>query len=297
MRWLALAAASACVACASPGGGARTAKIDQVSRSAEAFTAFLGSRGRAIEQIRAAMPRAPAESVYLVAPEVPNAELARYIELDASGYAFEIFLRVLVSKRDRRVHRYLVKGDWRSVKLGFTSLRDPEWYDAVYLHTHPRDKRLIPNSIPDFLHAEVFPNVSKLVVGDGIPVEFESIARNADGIDVFEIDGRQLSIERPTHAPPRTKDELRRAQHDVDDAARELDRIFRESVERGSQRVELRNADGMRVVYDRRRPLAARLDDVYRLAELALPEERAGSAPARASSRTPESGASPALGY
>ncbi len=58
--------------------------------------------------------------------------------------------------------------------MGYRSLQLPELYDAIYLHTHPRDKRVLPNSISDYIHADTFRFVSTLVVGNGIPIEFES---------------------------------------------------------------------------------------------------------------------------
>ncbi len=65
--------------------------------------------------------------------------------------------------------------------MGYESLQHPELYDAIYLHTHPRGKRIIPNSIPNYIHAETFRVVSTLLVGDGIPIEFESIERSGMG--------------------------------------------------------------------------------------------------------------------
>jgi len=112
-------------------------------------------------------------SVFLIDENVTNEELGEYIQSEASDYPFEIFLRVTVSTADQRVYRYIVKGDWRSVKMGYGSLQHPELYDAIYLHTHPRGKRLIPNSIPDYIHAGTFRFVSTLLVGNGISIEFE----------------------------------------------------------------------------------------------------------------------------
>jgi hypothetical protein len=52
---------------------------------------------------------------------------------------------------------------------------------------------------------------------------------------------------------------------------RELDRIFRENVETGHERVALQNSEGMLVTYERNRGLDRRLDEVYRNAGLLLP--------------------------
>ncbi len=295
---MALAAlAAACAACAGMSDTRSAHKIDRVSRSGEAFFAFLQSPGKTLAEIREAMPRAAADSVYLVAADASNDELADYIQIDASDYPFEIFMRVAVSKDNQRVYRYIVKGDWRSVKMGYGSLRHPDFYDAIYLHTHPRNQRLLPNSISDYIHAESFRDVSTLLVADGIPIEFKRIARNADGVDFFEVDGREFSLERPAYPRVRTKEQMRREQRDADDAIRELDRIFKQNVKSGHERIALRNSEGMRVVYERDRTLAGRLNEVYLAVELPLP---AGSDDAAANSEithTPASDAPVPLGF
>jgi hypothetical protein len=210
-------------------------------------------------------------SVYLIDENVTNEELGEYIQFEASDYPFEIFLRVTVSTANQHVYRYIVKGDWRSVKMGYGSLQHPELYDAIYLHTHPRGKRIIPNSIPDYIHAATFGFVSTLLVGNGIPIEFESIVGTGSGVDWFEVDGQRFSLKRPEKQRLRSKEQLRRSQHDVDDAVRELDRVFMENVEAGHERVALRNSEGMLVTYDRNRALDRRLNEVYRNASLPLP--------------------------
>jgi hypothetical protein len=185
------ALAAAWVGCAGLNAAPRDHNIDRVSRSREAFLAFLQSPGRTIDEIRELMPDASTDSVYLIDENVTNKELGEYIQSEASNYPFEIFLRVTVSAANRHAYRYIVKGDWRSVKMGYGSLQNAELYDAIYLHTHPRGKRIIPDSIPDYVHAETFKTVSTLLVGNGIPIEFESIERSGSGVDQFEVDGRR----------------------------------------------------------------------------------------------------------
>lgn len=260
--------------------------IDRVSRSRAAFLAFLQSPGKTIDEIRKLVPDARIDSVYLIREDVRNEELGEYIQSEASDYAFEIFLRVTVSSADRRVYRYIVKGDWRSVKMGYGLLQHPELHDAIYLHTHPRGKRIIPNSISDFIHAATFGIVSTLVVGDGIPIEFESAEGNRSGVDHFEVDGRVFSVKRPEQRRLRSRQHLRSSPRDVDDAVRELDRIFRENVEIGHERVALRNSQGMSITYERNRPVDRRLDEVYRQAGLLLP--MGGDSPAYPSGITRE---------
>ncbi len=265
------ALAAAWAGCAGLRGAPSAHDIDRVSRSRESFFAFLQSPGKTIDEIRNFMPDAGVDSVYLIDENVTNEELGEYIQSEASDYAFEIFLRVTVSTADQHVYRYIVKGDWRSVKMGYGSLQHPELYDAIYLHTHPRGRRIIPNSIPDYIHAESFKIVSTLLVGNGIPIEFESIEGNRSGVDQFEVDGRRFSVKRPEKQRLRSKQRLRRSKHDVDDAVRELDRIFRENVASGHERVVLRNSEGMLITYERNRALSRRLDEVYRHAGLLLP--------------------------
>jgi len=251
--------------------GPTTPKVDQISRSGETFFRFLQSPGKSIDEIRRLVPSASTDSVYLIDENVTNEALGDYIQREASEYPFEIFLRVTVSTLNQHVYRYIVKGDWRSVKMGYGSLGDPELYDAIYLHTHPHNKRVIPNSIPDYIHAETFRNVSTLLVGDGIPIEFESIPRSDDQTDIFDVDGREFSRKRVEPERPRTKEQARRSHGDADDDARALDRIFTENVEAGHERVVLQNSEGMRVVYERSRPVDERLNEVYRDAGLDLP--------------------------
>jgi hypothetical protein len=78
--------------------------------------------------------------------------------------------------------------------MGYGSLQHSDLYDAIYLHTHPRDKRVIPNSISDYIHAETFRIVSTLLVGNGTLIEFESIGQNKSGVDRFEVDGAGLVL-------------------------------------------------------------------------------------------------------
>ncbi len=265
------ALAVAWAGCAGLRGAQPAHNIDRVSRSGEAFFAFLQSPGRTIDEIRELMPDASTDSVYLIDENVTNEELGEYIQSESSCYRFEIFLRVTVSTANQHVYRYIVKGDWRSVKMGYKSLQHPELYDAIYLHTHPRDKRIIPNSIPDYIHAETFGVASTLLVGDGIQIEFERIERSGSGVDHFEVDGQQFSLKRPERKRLRSKKRLRRSQHDTYDAVQELDRIFRENVTAGHERVTLRNSEGMLVTYERNRALDRRLNEVYRNAGLLVP--------------------------
>jgi len=217
------------------------------------------------------MPDASTDSVYLIDENVTNKELGEYIQSEASNYPFEIFLRVTISTANRHAYRCIVKGDWRSVKMGYGSLQHAELYDAIYLHTHPRSKRILPDSIPDYVHAETFKTVSTLLVGNGIPIEFESIERSGSGVDQFEVDGRRFSLKRPEKRRLRSKEQRRRGRRNADDIVRELDRIFRENVETSYERVALQNSDGMLVTYERNRALDRRLDEVYRDAGLLLP--------------------------
>jgi len=277
--------------------GPSTPKVDQISRSGETFFRFLQSPGKSIAEIRELVPGAKTDSIYLVDENVTNEELGDYIQREASEYPFEIFLRVTVSKIDQHVYRYIVKGDWRSVKMGYGSLAQPELYDAIYLHTHPRDKRVIPNSIPDYIHAETFRNVSTLLVGSGIPIEFESIPRREDKIDTFDVDGRKFSRTRVEPKRPRTAEQARRSHGDADDDARALDRIFTENVEAGHERVVLQNSEGMRVVYERSRPVDQRLNEVYRNAGLDLPSGTDGAASRGEITQAPPSESPRPLGF
>jgi hypothetical protein len=265
------ALAAAWVGCAGLTATPRAHNIDQISRSREAFFTFLQSPGKTINQIRELMPGASIDSVYLIDENATNKELSEYILSEASDYPFEIFLRITVSTANQHVYRYIVKGDWRSVKMGYGSLMHTELYDAIYLHTHPRGKRIIPNSIPDYVHAETFKTVSTLLVGNGISIEFESIEKSGNGIDQFEVDGRKFSLKRPERQRLRSKEQRRRNRRNADDAVRELDHIFRKNVETGHERVALRNSEGMLVTYERNRVLDHRLDEVYRNAGLLLP--------------------------
>ena len=272
-RWVCVIAAlaAAWAGCAGLTAAPSNHNIDRVSRSSEAFFAFLQSPGNTINEIRGFMPGARAGSVYLIDENVTNEELGEYIQFEASDYPFEIFLRVTVSIANQHVYRYIVKGDWRSVKMGYGLLQRPELYDAIYLHTHPRGKRIIPNSIPDYIHAVTFGFVSTLLVGNGIPIEFKSTEGSGSGVDWFEVDGQRFSLKRPEKQRLRSKEQLRRSQHDVDDAVRELDRVFRENVEAGHERVTLQNSEGMLVTYDRNRSVDRRLNEVYRSAGRPLP--------------------------
>jgi hypothetical protein len=264
-----LAAAGA--GCASLTRTQSTHNIDRVSRSGEAFLAFLHSAGRTIGEIRELLPGARTDSVFLIDENVTNEELGEYIQREVCDQPFEVFLRVTVSTENQRVYRYIVKGDWRSVKMGYGSLQNAEFYDAIYLHTHPKNKRIIPNSISDYIHAETFRIVSTLLVGNGIPIEFESIERSASRVDHFEVDGKVFSLKRPERVRVRSKGQLRRRKRDAEESARELDRIFTENVKAGHERVALRNSDGMLVTYERNRALSRRLNEVYRNAGLLLP--------------------------
>jgi len=265
------ALAAAWAGCAGLTATPRAHNIDRVSRSSEAFFAFLQSPGKTIDEIRELLPSATIDSVYLIDENVTNEELGEYIQSEASDYAFEIFLRVTVSTADQHVYRYIVKGDWRSVKMGYGSLQHLELYDAIYLHTHPRGKRIIPNSLPDYVHAETFKTVSTLLVGNGTSIEFESIERIDGGVDQFEVDGRRFLLKRPEKQRFRSKEQRRRNRRNADDAVRELDRIFRKYVETGHERIALQNSEGMLVTYERNRALGRRLDEVYRNAGLVLP--------------------------
>jgi hypothetical protein len=257
--------------CAGWAATPRAYNIDRISRSSEAFLAFLRSPGNTIDEIREFMPNASIDSVYLIDENATNKDLGEYIQSEASNYPFEIFLRVTVSTTNQHVYRYIVKGDWRSVKMGYGSLQHPELYDAIYLHTHPRDKRIIPNSIPDYIHAETFKTVSTLLVGNGISIEFESIEKSGNDVDQFEVDGRRFSLKRPEKQRLRSKEQRRRNRRNADDAVRELDRIFRKNVETGHERVALQNSEGMLVTYERNRALDRRLDEAYQNAGLLLP--------------------------
>jgi hypothetical protein len=265
------ALAAAWAGCAGLATTPRTHNIDRVSRSSEAFFAFLQSPGKTINGIRRLMPDASIDSVYLIDENTTNKELGEYIQSEASKYPFEIFLRVTVSAANQHVYRYIVKGDWRSVKMGYGSLQHPELYDEIYLHTHPRGKRIIPNSIPDYIHAETFKIVSTLLVGNGIAIEFESIEKSGSSVDQFEVDGRRFSLKRPKKQRFRSKEQRRRRRRNAGDAVRELDHIFRENVEAGHERVALRNSEGMLITYERNRVLGRRLDEVYWNAGLLLP--------------------------
>jgi hypothetical protein len=78
-------------------------------------------------------------------------------------------------------------------------------------------------------------------------------------------------LKRPEKQRFRSKEQRRRSRRNADDAVRELDRIFRENVETGHERVALQNSEGMLVTYERNRALGRRLDEVYRNAGLRLP--------------------------
>jgi hypothetical protein len=78
---------------------------------------------------------------------------------------------------------------------------------------------------------------------------------------------------------------------------RELDRVFRENVEAGHERVALRNSEGMLITYERNRAVDRRLNEVYRNADLPLPT---GGDNLRSSSditRTPPPKTPPPLGF
>ena len=128
----------------------------------------------------------------------------------------------------------------------------PGTNDAIYLHTHPRGKRIIHGhrlrSVKTFI-------VSTLLVGNGTSIEFESIERSDSGVDQFEVDGRRFLLKRPEKQRFRSKEQRRRSRRNADDAVRELDRIFRENVETGHERVALQNSEGMLVTYERNRAL------------------------------------------
>jgi len=275
----------------------RSLKIDNVSRSSEAFFAFLESRGKLIAEIREAIPSAKMDSVFLIDEMVTNEELGDYVQIEASAYPFEIFLRITVSTTNQRVYRYIVKGDWRNVKMGYGSLEHPELYDAIYLHTHPRERRIVPNSISDYMHAASFRNVTTLIVGDGIPIEFESIDSSKDGVDRFNVDGREFSYERPAQVSVRSPQQRRHGVRDADADVLELDRIFRENVEAGHERVTLRNSDGMLVTYDRDQTVRSRLNQVYRDAGLPLPTGVDDITAPGDISQTPPAGAPQPVGF
>lgn len=283
--------------CVGPSGAPRAESIDRVSRSSESFSAFLQSPGKTIDEIRELMPDAKVDSVYLIDENVTNEKLGEFIQQEASGYSFEIFLRVTVSTENKRVYRYVVKGDWRSVKMGYGSLLHPELYDAIYLHTHPQGKRIIPNSISDYIHAETFKIVSTLLVGNGIAIEFESIEQSEDRVDHFDVDGRNFSLKRPERKRIRSRNQLRRRPRDANASVRELNRVFTENVESGHERVALRNSEGMLVTYERNRGLKQRLNEVYREAGLVLPMGSDGIASSIGLSHTSPAGTPRPLGY
>jgi hypothetical protein len=181
--------------------------------------------------------------------------------------------------------------------MGFRSLQHPELYDAIYLHTHPRDKRVIPNSISDYIHAKTFGTVSTLLVGNGIPIEFESIEQRRTGVDLFEVDGHEFSLERPKRKRIRSKEPLRRRRREPNDAVHELNRIFVENVRNGHERVALRNSEGMLVTYERNRTLSRRLNEVYRDAGLRLPTDGGSFAASIGISHTSPSDSARPLGY
>jgi len=289
--------ATAAAGCAGLTRTRSTQNIDRVSRSGEAFFEFLHSPGKTIAEIRKLLPSASTDSVFLIDEDVTNEELGEYIQDEACDQSFEIFLRVIVSTDNQRVYRYIVKGDWRSVKMGYGSLAHTELYDSIYLHTHPVGKRIIPNSIPDYIHAETFRIVSTLLVGNGIPIEFESIERSKSGVDHFEVDGQKFSIKRPDRVRVRSKGQVRRRERDAEHPVRELDRIFTENVETGHERIRLRNSDGMLISYDRNRTLSQRLNEAYRNAGILLPMGGESFASQSDITQAPPSDTSRPLGY
>ncbi|MFP8882047.1 MAG: hypothetical protein VCE43_22510, partial [Myxococcota bacterium] len=246
------------------------ANVDRISRSGLEFFTFLQSHGSSIAEIRSSLPGARVDTVFLVDPNATNEELADFVRVDASDYRFEVFVRVIVSRVNHLVYRYIVRGDWRGVKMGYRALAHDDLYDAIYLHTHPDEKRILPVSLNDFIHAGAFPDVMTLVVGGGIALEFEIVDPRPNGIAI-EADGSVLELKRPGRKTTRTKDQAMRQRPDAEGAIFELDRIFREKVRSGHQRVTLHDPEGMLVTFDRDMTLARRLDEVYRKAGIPLP--------------------------
>lgn len=248
--------------------------VDRVSRTGIEFFTFLQSRGSSIADIRSSLPDAKVDTVFLVDPNVSNGELADFVRVDASGYSFEIFLRVIVSRVNHQVYRYIVRGDWRGVKMGYRELSHDDLYDAIYLHTHPDEKRILPVSLNDFIHASVFPNVMTLVVGAGIALEFET-AESSQSETVLDADGSLTALKRPRREPLRNKHQMMGKRRDTEGPTFELDRVFRDKVYSGHRRVTLQNPEGLRVTFDRDQTLTRRLDAAYLDADISLP--RVGS--------------------
>lgn len=276
--------AAVCLGCALLGcaGAAPEPNVDRVSRTGIEFFTFLQSRGRSIAEIRSSLPGARADTIFLIDPDVSNDELADFIRVDGSGYRFEIFLRVIVSRVNHQIYRYVVRGNWRGVKMGYRALAHDDLYDAIYLHTHPDEKRILPSSLNDFIHAGAFPDVMTLLVGDGIALEFEIVERHEGG-SVIDADGEILALKRPGRKRIRTKYQAMQGRQDAEGATLELDRLFREKVRNGHRRVTLRDPEGMLVTFDRDATLTHRLNAVYLEADIPLP--RVGSQWTRARGR------------
>jgi hypothetical protein len=259
--------ASGALGCVSAPAGTN---VDRVSRTGIEFFTFLQSRGSSVAELRSSLPEARVDSIFLIDPNVSNAELADFVRVDASGYPFEIFLRVIVSKVNHQVYRYVVRGDWRGVKMGYRALSRSDLYDAIYLHTHPDEKRILPVSLNDFIHASVFPDVMTLVVGGGIALEFET-ADSTQSETVLDVDGSSTALKRPVRVQIRNKHQATNRRRDAEGVTFKLDRLFRQKVHSGHRRVTLQNPEGMLVTFDRDQTLTQRLDAVYLEADIALP--------------------------
>jgi hypothetical protein len=252
----------------------RNLNIDRVSRSDQDFFEFLQAPGLSIAEIRSRLPQSEVDSVFLIDPAITNEELGEYLTTDASEYPFEIFLRVIVSLINQQVYRYLVRGGKRNVKMGHGFVSHSKLYDAIYLHTHPKGKRIIPNSIGDYMHADFSQDVQTLLVGDGIHIEFKTVAPHSpasDSVDVLIADGTETSFKRPYVGWVHSKAQADRRILDQEAPAFRLDHAFREKVGAGHKLITVKSADGMLVLYDRDRTLSSRLNEVYVEAQLPLP--------------------------
>jgi hypothetical protein len=269
-----MGAAALGAGCAGTAMGRRNLNIDRVSQSDQRFFEFLQAPGHSIAEIRTLLPRAKLDSVFLIDPAITNKELAEYITVGASDYPFEIFLRVIVSLINQQVYRYLVRGGKRNVKMGYRLASQPSLYDAIFLHTHPKGTRIIPNSIGDYMHAELSGEVRTLLVSDGVHIEFKTVALPspaADSVDILITDGTETSFKRPFVGINRRNPHLKQRPLDPDAPAAQLDHAFREKVQAGHKKITIKSADGMLITYDRDKPLFSRLNQVYKDAKLPLP--------------------------
>ena len=101
--------------------------------------------------------------------------------------------------------------------MGYRALSHDDLYDAIYLHTHPDEKRILPVSLNDFIHAGAFPGVMTLVVGDEIALEFETgDSRRSE--TVLEADGSILELKRPGREAIRNKHQAINRSRDAEGA-------------------------------------------------------------------------------